>query len=356
MFSVVASIIGVGYLSKNHTVQVLGNEIQSAQQQVKKIVVLAENGLENKMSKEEIASKIQETLGNIESQNVFLSVFNWSGKIISHPDVTQKTGTQDQNSGMTSKMQTAPTSEELYDFIKSKERTGANQSEIFYIAPVKNSDSDWLVAAHLNISNIDRATSKWKSQAYLIFSIIMLLVTIIVMFTIRMITSFYEAQLSLKSSKIEDGVLSLSKLNDSLENYQNKLGEITSLQSNNDMTQVESTKEKEKQRILTYVRNELMPVSTEDIGYIYVENTITYVVQKDGKRSTTSESLDQIYSYLDEQSFFRANRQIIVAISAIDKIIKFGNSKLKIQVMPASEIDIIIGKNKAAAFKQWLDL
>jgi hypothetical protein len=45
-----------------------------------------------------------------------------------------------------------------------------------------------------------------------------------------------------------------------------------------------------------------------------------------------------------------------VAISAIYKIIKFGNSKLKIQVTPASEIDIIIGKNKAAAFKQWLDL
>ena len=178
--------------------------------------------------------------------------------------------------------------------------------------------------------------------------------------TIRLITSYYESQLALKSSQLEDGVLNLSKLNDSLENYQNKLGELTSIRntettaSTATITAAETTKE--KQRILTYVRNELMPVSTEDIGYIYVENTITYVVQKDGKRSTTSESLDQIYSYLDEASFFRANRQIIVAISAIDKIIKFGNSKLKIQVTPASEIDIIIGKNKAAAFKQWLDL
>lgn len=355
-FSIVASIIGVGYLSKNHTIQVLGNEIQSAEQQVKKIAVLAEKGFENKESKEEIASNIQKTLGNIESQNVFFSVFNWSSKIISHPDVTQKQGTQDQNSGMTINMQAAPTSEELYDFIQSKERAGVNQSEIFYTAPIKNPDSDWIIAAHLNISNIDRAAKKWENQAYLIFSIIMLLVMIIVMVTIRMITSFYETQLSLKSSKIEDGVLNLSKLNDSLENYQNKLGEFATMRSNNDSPQVESTKEKEKQRILTYVRNELMPVSTEDIGYIYVENTITYVVQKDGKRSTTSESLDQIYSYLDEKSFFRANRQIIVAISAIDKIIKFGNSKLKIQVVPASEIDIIIGKNKAAAFKQWLDL
>ena len=84
-----------------------------------------------------------------------------------------------------------------------------------------------------------------------------------------------------------------------------------------------------------------MPVSTEDIGYIYVENTITYVVQKDGKRSTTSESLDQIYSYLDERSFFRANRQIIVAISAIDKIIKFGKPFLQAIEEYVDENDII---------------
>jgi len=32
------------------------------------------------------------------------------------------------------------------------------------------------------------------------------------------------------------------------------------------------------------------------------------------------------------------------------------NNKLKIQVKPKSEVDIIIGKNKASAFKQWLDL
>jgi len=68
------------------------------------------------------------------------------------------------------------------------------------------------------------------------------------------------------------------------------------------------------------------------------------------------DSLDQIYSNLNTTSFFRVNRQIIVAISAIEKIIKFGNSQLKIQVSPASEIDIIIGKNKAASFKQWLDM
>ena len=177
---------------------------------------------------------------------------------------------------------------------------------------------------------------------------------------IRLISNFYEGKLEQKNLKLEDGVLNLSKLNASLESYQQNLSEIRQIAvqdtESKEITIDESpTKETSKQRLLTYVRNEMLSIATEEIAYIYVDNTITYVIRKDGRRSTSSESLDQIFSTLNERSFFRANRQIIVAISAIDKIIKFGNSKLKIQVKPESEIDIIIGKNKAAAFKQWLD-
>jgi len=344
--------MGVGSLSKSYTIQILENEIEFAEQQAQGIARMAESAFKSNTSKDSIAESIQLAIDDSDKKNVFLSVFDWSEKLIAHPDVTLKGSIQGKKSGMKLNMGKTPTGEELLSYINSLEKS--SDSEIFYLTPIQSS-SGWIIGANLNLENIASIQADWESKAYLVFSIVMLMIVLIVMGTIRSITSYYEAQLSLKSSKIEDGVLSISKLNNSLENYQKNLGELTSLQSI-ETTETEVTKEKEKQRILTYVRNELMPVSTEDIGYIYVENTITYVVQKDGKRSTTGESLDQIYSYLDEKSFFRANRQIIVAISAIDKIIKFGNSKLKIQVTPASEIDIIIGKNKAASFKQWLDM
>ena len=351
VFSITTTWFGVSTLSKSHTIQILENEIQSAQQQAKDIALMAEGAFEAQISQDVIAKNIQSALNDSDKQNVFLSVIDWSQRLISHPDITLRGNVQDKKSGLKLSMGQAPTGEELYAYMYSID---TNDPEIFYILPIQQ-DSGWIIVAQLNIDNIKSIQGEWKNKAYLVFSVVMLMIVLIVMGTVRSITSYYEAQLTLKSSKIEDGVLNLSKLNTSLENYQNKLGELTSLKAT-EPVEVEVTKEKEKQRILTYVRNELMPIATEDIGYIYVENTITYVVRKDGKRSTTSESLDQIYSYLDERSFFRANRQIIVAISAIDKIIKFGNSKLKIQVTPASEIDIIIGKNKAAAFKQWLDL
>jgi DNA-binding LytR/AlgR family response regulator len=352
-FSVMATLLGVNSLSQSYTTQILENEIQSAEQQAKNIARMAEKAYQSNMSEEDIAKSIQLAIEGSDKKNVFLSVFDWSEKLISHPNVTLVGSIQGKSSGMKLNMDQAPTGDELYAYINSIDASTGDLSEIFYIAQIQG--LGWVIGAHINVDNINSIQSSWKNKAYLVFSVVMLMIVLIVLGVIRSITSYYEAQLTLKSSKIEDGVLNLSKLNASLENYQNKLGELTTL-NRTETVEVEVTKEKEKQRILTYVRNELMPVATEDIGYIYVENTITYVVRKDGKRSTTSESLDQIYSYLDEKSFFRANRQIIVAISAIDKIIKFGNSKLKIQVTPASEIDIIIGKNKAASFKQWLDL
>ena len=79
------------------------------------------------------------------------------------------------------------------------------------------------------------------------------------------------------------------------------------------------------------------------------------MVDNNGKRSTVNSSLDDMYSALDSNFFYRANRQFIIAISAIEKIIRYGNNNLKILVRPKCEVEIIIGKNKAAEFKQGLN-
>ncbi|MFT7443048.1 MAG: DNA-binding LytR/AlgR family response regulator, partial [Maribacter sp.] len=109
-------------------------------------------------------------------------------------------------------------------------------------------------------------------------------------------------------------------------------------------------------RILTYMRNELVPISIEEIAYIYTENTITYVVCFDGKKSTTNMSLDDFFTNLNTALFFRANRQFIISINAIDKIIKYGKSQLKILLQSNTSEEIIISKNKAAEFKHWLNM
>lgn len=349
------TLIASNYIVKNSFVYSLTNEIQATKNLTQQIARMASNALENEVAPKNILENVQDGIENTLNQNSFISIYDWSGKITAFPDIT-KLGTQASSDALITNLESTPSGEDLYDLInKSNTKEG-----IIYQQPVLN--SDWIVAGHINLENIKKSQDVFQNKIYVVFFIITLLSILFTLTSMRYISSFLEEQLDQKILKFEDSVLNIEKLNTSLENYQKNLSEINQTSAiNTTKTDVDvsqpSTNSQEipKSRLLTYVRNELVPISTKELAYVYVDNTITYVVRKDGKKATSNESLDQIFSELDTKSFFRVNRQIIVEISSIETITKFGN-KLKLQLNPRPEIDVFIGKNKAASFKQWLDL
>lgn len=365
VFYVLLAYMGVQFIGKESVVLLLDNEIQSGKQRAKQISSISAGALEAGVNKENVVQGIQKSIEDISEVNMFLSVIDWSGKIISYPDIT-KVGTVDaETSAMVANVKNDISAEDLFQYIDNYDmKDGAKgASEVVRLDAIPN--SDLIVVTHINIKNVLTKFNRFKNRFAFIFVILGLLILVILFGIIRYVTNYYYEALEQKSTRLEDSMLNLSKLNASLETYQKNIAiekEKQALEEEEAMEKaVEEGNEAEikdlpKKRLLTYIRNELMPIAIEDISYIYLENTITYIVRKDGKRFTANDSLDQIYSSLDEKLFFRANRQIIVSIYAIDKIIKFGNNSLKIETKPSSEIDIVIGKNKAAAFKQWLDL
>ena len=61
-----------------------------------------------------------------------------------------------------------------------------------------------------------------------------------------------------------------------------------------------------KKRILTNLTNEIVTLEIEQIAYIYMQNTITYVKDVNGKISTSNSSLEEIYGELDSATFLRS--------------------------------------------------
>lgn len=353
IFFIVLSVIATPMVVKSQTTAFLNNQIRSAQQDTKELAQLSAVFINDDAGKERVITGIQNGITNSYEQAVFNSLIDWSGKILAYPDVTLLGTRINEDEALTSTMDNVITGNKLYDHIRSsKKNTDQTLSNIIHLELIP--ESDMIIAAHLNMSDFEASMLTFKNQTQIIFFITGLLSLLSLLMTTRVLSSYYEAQIAIKSIKIEDSVLNLNKLNTSLENYQNNLLELKNESST--LATEEKPIEISKQRLLTYVRNELVPVHIEDIAYIYVEHKITYLVCKDGRRSTSNESLDQIYTSLDSKIFFRANRQIIVSIEAISKITKFGNNALKIQTNPVSEVDIVIGKNKAALFRQWLDL
>ncbi|WP_299252658.1 LytTR family DNA-binding domain-containing protein [uncultured Aquimarina sp.] len=358
IFLIIASF-GVKYFIKSSANQLIEIQLESSKREANEISKLTESQIAEGIVKSKIVSSVQNAIENTHNEASFICLFDWSGKQVCHPDITKVGLKVNSDQSLIKSLNEEDSSDKLYDLLinQRKENDSITSaeivSEIVYISPVK--DSDLIVAAQVNLSKISAQIRKLKTSFYTIFALMGGLIILSSFFAVRIIGSYYEKQLEQKNISLESELLNLSKLNTDLIAYQQKVVENTEEESIESLeSTAESSKESSKKRILTYIRNELIPVPINNISYIYTENTITYIVCFDGKKSTSNDSLDDILMNLDTSLFFRANRQFIISITAIAKIIKYGNSQLKILIKDA-DVEIIISKNKAAEFRQWLN-
>ena len=345
----VISGIAIRYFVNEAAENILDTQLESSKREAKQVAILIGHQLKSGISKEETIKNTQASIENSNLDAGFISIFDWSGKIVCHPDVKLLGQPISSKKSFISSVSDEVTSEDLYKLLQDSDVNldiKKNNSEVIYLHPVAN--SDWIIGAHTNTEKVSQQIKDLRSNFQIILLVMGLLFILTAVAVVRVIGSTYEKRLELKNEKLSDEIINLSKLNSALDNYQQEVSQLTETEDDTDNNT--------KKRILTYMRNELLSVSTTDISYIYTDTGITYVVCFDGKRSVSNSSLDELITNLDETYFFRANRQFIIAISAIDKIVKYGNNQLKILINPNSEVDIIISKNKAAEFKKWLNL
>ncbi len=360
IFLIIASL-GINYFVKISVNQLIEVQLEASKREANEIATLVNYEFISGLDKNVITQNLQNTLNGTNKGTSFISVFDWSGKAVCHPDITQVNQKVNSNQSLLESLKDGSSLNKLYDLLihhkKSKE-TNATQveSEIVYISPIKS--SDLIVAAHTNLDKMVTQIVKLKRRYYTIFILMGILIILASFFAVRFIGSYYEKQLETKNTNLESELINLSKLNMDLVTYQQKVAtEIKEEIQKPILTasEITATTDTNKIRLLTYVRNELVPVAIDSIAYIYTENTITYIVCTNGNRSTSNSSLDEIFINLQPSLFFRANRQFIISITSIKKIIKYGNSQLKILVEDA-EVEIIISKHKAAEFRKWLNI
>jgi len=334
-------------LVKESMLKLLGTHLELSKKEAKTLSLVIGQQLANTNEKDTIIATLQEGVKDTEYNSIFLSVYDWSGKVVVHPDIKNVGTLAITENAYVSSVRDELTADAFYDFVR-KDFTNTNDTpKVISLHPVNN--SDWILASNVNLNLISVQLNNYRKQYLITFTIMGLLLVVASVLILRYLSSKYEKGFELKHEKLEDEVINLSKLNRDIIDYQQKVSNEDASTTTEDATNLTKT------RILTYIRNELVPIPTEDIAYIYTENTITYVMCYNGKHTTTNVSLDELFSQLDEAHFFRANRQFIISITSIDKIVKYGNNQLKILVKPTTDNDIIISKNRASQFKKWLN-
>ena len=122
-----------------------------------------------------------------------------------------------------------------------------------------------------------------------------------------------------------------------------------------DMIRNEGSAPTYKERFMIKVGDQLKFVPATDIAYFFSDAGATSLVTGDGREFIIDYTLDQLKDLLDPASYFRINRKVMVSISAIQKIHSWFNSRLKLELNPLPQFDVVVARERVPEFKIWLD-
>ena len=110
-----------------------------------------------------------------------------------------------------------------------------------------------------------------------------------------------------------------------------------------------------RSRFLLPYKDGFITLKVQDIDFIYSEQKITHLVEQNSSSYIVGQTMEELEEELDPRVFFRANRQHIVHIDSIASIQNYFNGKLKIILHRDPQREVIISREKAPLFKNWLN-
>ncbi len=110
-----------------------------------------------------------------------------------------------------------------------------------------------------------------------------------------------------------------------------------------------------KNRFVVKVGEHIKAIPTEEILYFFSQAKVTYLQTLEGKYYIIDFSLDQVEQMVDPIQFFRISRKYMVRFSAIDDIITYSSSRLKLHLKHSKDSDVLVSRDRVSTFKAWLD-
>ena len=110
-----------------------------------------------------------------------------------------------------------------------------------------------------------------------------------------------------------------------------------------------------KSRFLVKLGQKIRAIPIEKIAYFFTKDKLTFLVTNTGDKYPLDNSLEEIDQLLDPNIFFRLNRKFVTKINAVKEIHPYFKGRLKIELSPPIDNDIVISSDKTPSFKKWLD-
>lgn len=142
----------------------------------------------------------------------------------------------------------------------------------------------------------------------------------------------------------------------SLQKSLNKLKQLSSHEDNSEtiVRLMESLNKKSyKKSFLIPFKDKLIPLSSDDIAFVYAHNKKALITCFSNRQYTMDSSLDEFLKQLDPALFYRANRQFIISHKAITDLTMWFDGKLAVNLSLSTPERIIVSRSRSSEFKKW---
>ncbi len=108
-----------------------------------------------------------------------------------------------------------------------------------------------------------------------------------------------------------------------------------------------------KERFLVQTGERIISIETDQVSHFYAEGRTVYLITMDANKYIIDYKLEQLQEILDPSIFFRINRSYIINLHAIETVLVYSSSRLKIEVTPNQDKELITSRDRVSAFKKW---
>jgi DNA-binding LytR/AlgR family response regulator len=96
-------------------------------------------------------------------------------------------------------------------------------------------------------------------------------------------------------------------------------------------------------------------ITIDQISLFYADGRDVYLITNQLRKFIIDYTLENLEEVLDPRLFYRINRAYIININAIQDVVVYSNSRLKITPLVKWENEIIVSREKVSDFKNWFD-
>jgi DNA-binding LytR/AlgR family response regulator len=148
--------------------------------------------------------------------------------------------------------------------------------------------------------------------------------------------------------------ININELKNSISKFKN-IGTLYSESNLHQMVDMMLNQNREyKKRFMVHVADKIKSISTTEIAYFFVLDRNTFLCTGSGAKYDLEFSLDKIEGIVDPSMFFRINRQYIINFEAIDNMYTYSKSRIKVELHPKPEGEIMVSLSKTSDFRKWL--